>query len=270
MEPLFDSSVLEKKQQQLRGNFFVVADFDKTLTKAVSNNRPTVNAIGVFRHGDYINPEYVQKAFALKQHFGPFEYDHDGPLDKRNELMNEWWKKHLTLFVQYGLTQDIVKQAATDGQLVLRDGVKEFLELLHKHNIPVIIFSAGIKDVIYHFLKHKNILFDNMTIFANEFAYQEKKVIGYRSLIIHSLNKHDSSLLQLPQLKIKQTNILLLGDSLTDANMSNHFSHQHCLKIGFLNGDVDYIDKFKQSYDIVFIDETSYDWINTFTKRLVS
>ncbi|VDQ09499.1 unnamed protein product [Trichobilharzia regenti] len=39
--------------------------------------------------------------------------------------------------------------------------------MLHNHNIPVLVFSAGLGDVIDLFLHHSNVHYDNMRVVSN-------------------------------------------------------------------------------------------------------
>ena len=53
------------------------------------------------------------------------------------------------------------------GNIVLRDGFKDFLYGLYMQNIPVVILSAGIGNVILETLKLYNCLYDNIYIVSN-------------------------------------------------------------------------------------------------------
>ena len=54
--------------------------------------------------------------------------------------------------------------------MILRKGVKEFLKYTYQNNIPVIIISAGITDIIENFLKANNCLYDNVHIILNKIS----------------------------------------------------------------------------------------------------
>ncbi|HCC07638.1 MAG TPA: HAD family hydrolase [Clostridiales bacterium] len=60
-----------------------------------------------------------------------------------NQIENFWSKKGIEYYDKY---------------VVLKEGVKEFLELLRKNNFKIGIATNNIKPIIYHFLKKENII----------------------------------------------------------------------------------------------------------------
>lgn len=52
-----------------------------------------------------------------------------------------------------------------------RDGCTWFFDQLHANEIPLLIFSAGIGDVIIEVIKHQATLHDNMKIVSNYLEY---------------------------------------------------------------------------------------------------
>lgn len=82
--------------------------------------------------------------------------------------------------------------------------------------------------------------------------------------LVHSLNKNASALTgtafwQQCQLE-KRHNILLLGDSLGDANMANglEFREDEIVRIGFLNADVkEKLETYLERFDVVLTDDSS-------------
>ena len=48
-----------------------------------------------------------------------------------------------------------------------RNGAKEFLKKMNEFNVPVIIISAGIGNVIEEFLKLENDYYENIKIISN-------------------------------------------------------------------------------------------------------
>ena len=68
--------------------------------------------------------------------------------------------------------------------------LKNFFEAMYKNNIPVIILSAGIGNVIEGFLKENNCYFDNMKIISNFINFDNNGNINkFDGKIITSMNK---------------------------------------------------------------------------------
>ncbi len=69
----------EKKKKKIISDgaeaFHVVADFDKTLTKAFDDGNKTMTTSAVLRNYHYINEEYSKKAHELSEHYHPMEID---------------------------------------------------------------------------------------------------------------------------------------------------------------------------------------------------
>jgi 5'-nucleotidase len=91
--------------------------------------------------------------------------------------------------------------------------------MLHKNNIPLVILSAsglGYESIYYTFEKiHK--LTNNIDIISNAFIRDEDgKAIAVREPIIHSFNKDETVVKNLPiynEIKDRK-NVLLLGDGI--------------------------------------------------------
>ena len=83
--------------------------------------------------------------------------------------------------------------------------------------------------------------------------------------IIHSLNKYQFNFKGSPYEKyiIDRKNILLFGDSIGDIAMSKSIDHEQVLSFGFLNIDIEKnIEKFKNVYDVVIANDSSFNFAN--------
>lgn len=54
-----------------------------------------------------------------------------------------------------------------------RDGSTKFFDDLHSNNIPLLIFSAGIGDVIHEVLSINSHVYDNMHVVSNDMDFDE-------------------------------------------------------------------------------------------------
>jgi len=58
-------------------------------------------------------------------------------------------------------------RAECDWLLLSRDGCDWLFDELHKHGVPLLIFSAGIGDVVTETVRQRAVLHDNVKIVAN-------------------------------------------------------------------------------------------------------
>ncbi len=152
--------------------------------------------------------------------------------------------------------------------VVLRQGAKEFFRLCQEKNIPVIIFSAGGLGVvsIEKFLEKDNLLTPNVHIVSNDFVWDtEGRAVDFVRPIIHSLNKGETVLREYDFADEigDRPNIILLGDSIGDADMAQGSDYDHILKIGFLNKDVEKKrELYQQHFDIVIENDGDMSRVN--------
>lgn len=254
--------------------FHVIADFDRTLTKAFAEWKPTVSLITRLQNGFY-PPEYAERSNALFHIYHPIEVDPNVSAEDKNKAMYTWRDTQFNLMLEYGLTREIIKQAM-QSEKGLREWNEIFFELLYKNTIPLIILSAsGLGyESIYYCLEHENKLYDNIDIISNAFVRDENgKAIGVREPIIHSFNKHETVIKDFPvydEIKDRK-NILLIWDGLGDAKMADGFDYEHILKIWFLNHDTpENREKFSEVFDLIILDDGPMDEVNEIIKLIVN
>ena len=113
-------------------------------------------------------------------------------------------------------------------------------------SVPILIFSAGLGDVIDEALKRKNLMRNNVKVIANYMNYDDDgKLTEFAGELIHGLNKSETAISQAASYFQKlhhRPNVILLGDSLGDLQMFNRLEfHGVLLTIGFLNDKVFFI-----------------------------
>lgn len=255
-------------------NFHVVADFDRTLTKAFVNGISLPSIISVLRNENYLSEEYSEKAKTLAGYYHPIEIDTKIPLNEKKKYMKEWWEKHFKLLISSGLNKKNLERIINEGKVEFREGAEEFLDLLHEKNIPlVIISSSGVGDLIPMYLEKHGKLYDNVHIIANLYRWdKDGKAIGIENSLIHVFNKDESSVKKHSAIykKIKnRKNVLLLGDSLGDLGMTDGFEYKNLLKIGFLNEKIEEsLDEYKKNFDVVITNDSNMKYVNDFIKNL--
>ena len=237
-------------------NYYVLIDFDRTLTDGNSTS-----SWEILSKGGFMPEEYVLEVNKLYEYYRPFEVDLNISNEEKNKLMREWWSRNIELFSLYGLKEKVISKVVKCRDFIyFRSGASKFLELMHDKNIPVIIMSAGIGNVIEEFLKQEKSLYDNIYIVSNFIKFNNGVAFGIENNIIHSLNKNESFL----PIDVQDRNVILMGDVLDDVYMVDDSKREDALKIGFLNKEtMKYKKEFLKVFDVVMdFNEDFYDVMN--------
>lgn len=244
-------------------SFYVVADFDRTLTEGASDS-----TWGVFANANQVGEEYKIKRTALYKKYRPMEIDPTLSEDEKSKAMTEWWQAHINLFYEYGVKEDAVKNAVAAGNLKYRDGAKEFLKKMNEFNVPVIIISAGIGNVIEEFLKLENDYHENIKIISNFIIFENGEFKEISGEIIHALNKNIVSLDEESKKDLlNRKNILLFGDGFADLKMISEDEKENAITIGFLDEKIDEnLELYNKGFDIVLTNESSFNDVNKILK----
>jgi len=277
----------EKKFEELKERFkkagveklHVLADFDRTLTYAF--NPPKVgkkipSLISVLRDEKYLTPDYPTKAIALFEKYHSIEINPSIPVKEKKRAMEQWWQEHFGLLIKSNLNIKDIERAVHSANIVLRQGAVEFFNILKEKNIPLVILSSsglGIESIELY-LKNKNLLSRNIHIISNSFEWDESgKAIGVKQPIIHTLNKDETLIKDFPAIfeKVKnRTNVLLLGDSISDIEMVTGFDYENLIKIGFLNEETEMnLENYKQNFDIVILNDSSIEFSLKLLKEII-
>ena len=255
--------------------FHVLADFDKTLTTLFVNGEKVPSLISVLRNGDYLTPDYAQKANQLYDKYHPIEIDPKVPTEEKKKVMNEWWMTHFDLIIKSGLNKKDVENVIKSRKIKLRHGFSDFLNILKENNIPLVIMSSsGLSgDAISMYLKQEEKLYDNIHIISNSYKWDQKgNAIGIKQPIIHVMNKDETAIQNFPAFEIikNRKNVLLLEDSVSDIGMVQGFDYNNLIKIGFLNENVkENLESFKANYDVLILNDSSLDYINKLLREMV-
>lgn len=232
-------------------NFYVAMDFDKTITSSDS-----VDSWAAVAQAEFVGQELGKKMDELYNKYRPIEVDYSISEDEKKKYIEEWYKSCMDLYYKCNLDKDKMTKSIQSTNMTFRSGAKEFLELMYKNDIPVIVLSAGIGNAIEQFLKDNNCLFKNMYIISNfiEFDENGKAKKFDNSKIIHTLNKNMRG--HLPrEFEEKLSNKeyrLLIGDLIEDIRMVDKNELDRTLKIGILDINIESnIDIYNKYFDLV-------------------
>ncbi len=257
-------------------NLYVLSDFDRTLTKAFVNGECRPSLISILRDEGYLASDYGQKARDLYNKYHAIEVDRDIPLAKRKKMMARWWRAHFSLLLKSGLNKKDVERAVKSKKIKFRDGFCEFVGLLRRYQIPLVILSSGGlgKEAVSMCLEKVNVLYDNIHIVSNSYIWDKKgNAVGLQKPIIHSLNKNEIKVRRFPEIykRVKnRRNVILLGDNREDTAMTEGFKFGNLLKVGFLNERVEEnLKEYKRCYDVLILDDGGMKYINDLLKEIL-
>lgn len=240
-------------------NLQVVTDFDLTLTKQHINGSHTLSSFGMFRKCKQLPQYYSDEAKCLYEKYRPMEIDPNLSLSEKANAMHDWMIAAHNILKGIEFDPHEIEEIAQECTDILRDGTEEFLEKLYNVGVPIVVFSAGLGDMVKAVLKYHNALFDNIKIISNFLKYNGNKLDGFNNdVLIHAYNKNECALAK-DHLTVlgKRKNVLLMGDTTGDADMVDEIEDtKTVLKIGFLYEHVEAsLDMFMEKFDIVLVDD---------------
>lgn len=253
----------------------VLADFDRTLTYWAINWVKTPSIISLLRDGKHLSEEYAAQAHALYNKYAPFETDTSISLEERKKLMKEWRETHNKLLIESGLSISDMEDIVKTGHLKFREGIAEFLDLLHAHNVPLVILSAsGCGDAIQMFFAQAWRDYPNIHYVTNQFDWDSSgRAVSTKWAVIHSLNKDETVLEEIPQVYAAvrdRKNVILLWDSLWDLWMITGFDYDNLIKIWFLNFDYSTAElSYLQNFDVVLEWDKDFHYVGQLMTELV-
>ncbi|GMF17956.1 unnamed protein product [Phytophthora lilii] len=268
----------------------VIADFDRTLTpyyKQRSDPKEPLeqesSSHGLLMTSSVLSPEVANAHQELFARYYPVEISSTLSAEEKFPFMAQWWESTHSLLVQFKLTKSQVKEAVASGTLDFRQGFHPLFKLLHDQQVPTLVFSAGLYDVIHAALEKEfaaeqkrtgqieageiqdEQVFtpNNVHVVSNIMRFDAQgRIEGFDGRVIHPLTKTAHALLDSPFWEERQLgkrrNVLLLGDSRGDVRMADGLDADEIIRVGFLNVHVDEaLDEYLELYDVVFTNDAS-------------
>lgn len=162
-----------------------------------------------------------------------------------------------------------VAEALHTNGISLRDGVAAMLAQLDANRVPVLLFSAGIADVIEEvLLQQAGAISPHLHIVSNHLIFEKHgdndHVVGFSKPSYHVFNKTARSATHSPFFKTHdlkhREHLILLGDSLGDVAMADGLScNEECtIRIGFLNDKIERLPEYLAANDVVIVGDPSF------------
>lgn len=234
-------------------NYYVVLDFDKTIT-----SKESLDSWMALIDFDIYGKECINDIKKLNAKYSSIELDYTLQEAEKEQYMVEWYQKSMDLLYKYKLTNTNLLKALQKNKLEFRRGAKEFFDRLYKNKIPVIILSAGIGNVIEEFLKKQECYYNNIYIISNFIEFKEDKMQKFTDSLLHSMNKTiEGKLPKNLQLTIRSKEYAILcGDIIEDIQMVSKGKLEKTITIGFLNNKIEENLKiYNDNFDIVLTNE---------------
>ena len=311
-----DSNILEQKKLIFQKSFkyhddndgtkdkiIFISDFDYTLFNKYNyeTGDKYTSSYGMYNQDVFGgNQETVIEA-RKKLHAYYLKFEEDISIDEniRKEKLLEWNVKALELMAHPKFTKESVKKMVelkyNDKFVNIKKNVSKFYEKLIELNIPIIIVSGGIKEIIIEFMQLLNIKGFNdyikkgrLTFIANEILFDEntKKCIGYNKNVIYGFNKSEYVAKLVHEKYPNVENVMVFGDLDTDyksIEKLNLDKNKNVIGVGFLYyypnevkdekfkiDDNDSLEFFKKFFDVNLLMDEGYDYpielLNIFIK----
>lgn len=236
-------------------NLVIVLDFDRTIT--ASNSMDSWDASGLL-----LGDDFKEKLEKLYIKYRPIELDYKISKEEKARKMEKWYKQCLDLYEEYNLSKQKLEESVEKSKLIFRKGAKEFLNNAIEKEIPVVILSAGIGNVIELFLKKNNLLGKNFEIISNFLQFDEKgNIKPFKGKLIHTTNKELNIIDLRKDLKEELSSRkyrILVGDMIEDEKMVPKEEWNKTIKIAFLDVNIkENMELYKESFDVVLTNEDS-------------
>ncbi|KAM4716227.1 cytosolic 5'-nucleotidase 3-like isoform 2-T2 [Anableps anableps] len=257
------------------GSLQVISDFDMTLTRFAHKGKRVPTTHNILNNRLLINGDSTEKMKELLNTYYPIEIDGRLSSEEKLPYMVEWWTKVHELLIQQRIRKDMLAHAVRESSAMLREGYGVFFDCLAEQRVPLLIFSAGVGDVLEEVIRQNDVFHPNVHIISNYMDFDHTGVLrAFKGQLIHSYNKRDGALSHAAALRELhgRPNVLLLGDSLGDLSMADGISEtQNILTVGFLNDQVEErIESYLNSFDIVLLKDETMDVPNAVLRFIVS
>lgn len=270
-----------------------VTDFDYTLFNKYDyeTGEKYTSSYGMYNREAFGGDQNALIEERKKLHGEYLKYEEDLTIDEniRKEKLLEWNTKALQKMAHPDFTLDSIKKMIelknNKKYINFKKNVNKFYEKLIELNIPIIIVSGGIKEIIIEFMHLFNIKGldeyikrGRLSFIANEFIFDEKtkKCVGYNKDVIYGFNKseHLEKLVHKKYPNIE--NVFVFGDLETDyksIEKLNLDKNKNIIGVGFLYyypeevkdekfkmDDNDKIESHKKYYDVILLMDEGYDY----------
>lgn len=261
-------------------SFQIITDFDHTLTSYWNENEDGTKKVGttsfkVIQTSSQVGSTAGEKLRILYDKYYPLEISPTMSNEEKTPLMIEWYEKSFEVGISVGVKRDHIPYMVKESQVVLRAGMDELLGEVTSYQIPMLVASAGIGDIINEVFKQKIAdLPPLVSVLANFYAFDSDGLANglENSTMLHTFNKNQ--IYSMHQAYFDQhkrrVNAIIMGDMLGDTYLSESISYlKETLKIGYLNVNVDEaLPQYLNVFDLVLVGDPSMDLVTVLLQEL--
>lgn len=209
-------------------NTLVVADFDRTVT---TGEPGCETAFNVFWSIPGTPLEMFEERRKLFEKYYPIELDHTMEREKYLQHMKDWNDAAMEVMGKYINEERLLEVIQHANQnMRIRSGIKDFFRFLSQNWVPIVVFSAGITNIIDWVLKYNDIPYD--TSHANTLGFVDGKCQLVNEGVFIGRKNWESMPANIHELARHKTHKILLWDSISDLDMWD--STRTISSIGFL------------------------------------
>lgn len=188
----------------------LVLDFDRTLTEKSDQNSTSWQLMR-----NHLPPEGKVESGKIYDYYRALELAEKLTVEEALE----WWTSSMAIVAKHRLDMASVERDFL-AQSTIRPGTKELFDICIANNIPTVIMSAGIKDIIDMWCRTYDI-HPTMILSTALTLDQNNRVTGWDdSSVVHMFNKHEINHPELSKIRTSRPYTILAGDSLHDHNMA--------------------------------------------------
>eukprot|EP01091_Cochliopodium_minus_P009522 TRINITY_DN2361_c0_g1_i1.p1 TRINITY_DN2361_c0_g1~~TRINITY_DN2361_c0_g1_i1.p1 ORF type:complete len:238 (-),score=63.06 TRINITY_DN2361_c0_g1_i1:29-742(-) len=229
---------------------------------------------GLIERSNKFSKEYFEETKELYNKYYPIECNLQLPYEEKLKAMVEWWDSAHNALIKEKPTKanfsEIVKE--NKEKIAFRNGNDSFFQFCKEKNVPLLIFSAGLGDVIDAMLNEYNLESENVHVVSNFIQFDEKgAALKFQSDNIHIYNKKEANLKDTPFAKslVERRNVILMGDSEGDIHMHEGIEHDLVFKVGFLNkSNITNLKIYSRIFDVVLVEDPSLDLVLDIFKQM--
>lgn len=286
------ATILGQKLALLRASqLHLIVDFDRTLTHPDGET-----SWGCLKASRQLSRAFHEGSAALYRKYHPMEVNGALPLEERVLAMEKWWDEAHRLLLSERVTRDTFARMIEEDkhQLYWREGTRELMDMCKKEGIPVLIFSAGLGDLIDAAIAKEDW---GAHVISNHLVFDSGGVAtGFKHRNIHTFSKSEVLLKEVHEEWGKEVeerrNVILIGDSLggkrwlfcvcvyvflfnkappPDKDMANGIPHDVVLKIAFLNQEnLGSRDEYEREFDLVIENDPTMNKIIELIKGVIN
>ena len=252
-------------------------DWDRTITAGKS-----VSSHGVLETCEALGESFRSESAANTNKYLPIEQNAALSISEKIPHMKNWYRLNHAAIIKCGIYRSMlesaVQSAFSSRRLIMRQGALKLLCRAKMLQIPVLIFSAGLADIIDIALRQcapdisASVVSNRMLWSSDNSNRDEEKLVGFSEPLIFMFNKKMEAVPANLQPKTRRCNAIVVGDSLGDATMADGAISppKTILRVGFLNypDSERHLPKYNSTFDIVLVEPSGEHDMEPITQLL--